>query len=83
MKIYLPELLEVRRPVCMVTEVRALQSQKAFVPIAETREPIFTVRRLMHPWKAPAPMLVIFPEIVTCFRFLQFLKALAAMAVTL
>lgn len=67
----------------MVTEVRALQSQKAFVPIAETREPIFTVRRLMHPWKAPAPMLVIFPEIVTCFRFLQFLKALAAMAVTL
>ena len=65
----------------MVTEVRALQSQKAFVPITETREPIFTVRRLVHPWKAPAPMLVIFPEIVTCFRFLQFLKALAAMAV--
>ena len=56
----------------MVTEVRALQSQKAFVPIAETREPIFTVRRLVHPWKAPAPMLVIFPEIVTCFRFYSF-----------
>ena len=62
---------------------KGLAVVECFLPMEETLEPIFTVRKALQPWKALVPMEEIFLAMVTCLSFRQFLKAPEAMAVTL
>ena len=56
----------------IVTEVRPLQSLKAFCPISLTLLGIETEVRPLHPSKADSPMLVTLLGIVTEVRPLQY-----------
>ena len=67
----------------IVTEVKLLQSMKAYSPMLVTLLGIVTEVKLLQPSKAPHPMLVTLLGIVTEVRLLQYEKALFPMLVTL